>query len=210
MTQQAKALTIDRQEKRLYWVQLRLPGESAVASCDYDGNGLHILDVPLEWAFCCIVIPPFAVSSTKQIAFVRFHSVGSGISVFLQHIFYTDDTFGVIKRVNKHTGEETLKVNIKPMVKAPVALKVVHHLNQPMADASAPGCTSSFLMSISTKIKHSKRAPTTTSKQVVIPGVGTVWACVPLSMERVSALKALLSVSKAPTVKVSTRSNFKI
>lgn len=45
MTQQAKALTIDRQEKRLYWVQL---GESAVASCDYNGNGLRILDVPLE------------------------------------------------------------------------------------------------------------------------------------------------------------------
>ncbi|XP_056898300.1 pro-epidermal growth factor isoform X2 [Takifugu flavidus] len=114
MTQQAKALSIDRQEKRLYWVQLGLPGKSAVASCDYNGNGRHILDVPLD--------------------------VRSGISVFLQHIFYTDDTFGVIKRVNKQTGEETLKVNIKPMAKAPVDIKVVHHLNQPMADSSAPGC----------------------------------------------------------------------
>lgn len=88
--------------------------------------------------------PPFAVSSTKQIALVLFHSVRSGITVFLQHIFYTDDTFGVIKRVNKHTGEETLKVTIKPMAKAPVDIKVVHHLNQPMADSSAPGCASSF------------------------------------------------------------------
>lgn len=45
---QLKALTIDRQEKRLFWVQFGLQGESAVASCDYNGNTLHILDVPLE------------------------------------------------------------------------------------------------------------------------------------------------------------------
>lgn len=48
MTQQAKALTIDRQEKRLYWVQVGLPGESTVASCDYNGSGLHLLDIPLK------------------------------------------------------------------------------------------------------------------------------------------------------------------
>lgn len=48
MTVQVKALTIDRHEKRLFWVQFGLQGESAVASCDYNGNTLHMLDVPLE------------------------------------------------------------------------------------------------------------------------------------------------------------------
>ncbi|CAG04623.1 unnamed protein product, partial [Tetraodon nigroviridis] len=116
MTVQVKALTIDRQEKRLFWVQFGLQGESAVASCDYNGNTLHILDVPLE--------------------------VHSGISVFLQNIYYTDDTFRVIKQMNKHSGGEALNINLKPMAKPPVDIKVVHHLNQPMEDSSFPGYNS--------------------------------------------------------------------
>lgn len=71
MTERVKGLTIDRQEKRLFWVQFGLQGESAVASCDYHGNTLHILDVPLEWAFCCI-FPPFVVSCSEQIALCLF------------------------------------------------------------------------------------------------------------------------------------------
>lgn len=41
------ALSIDREDKRLFWVQFGPQGESAIASCDYDGNGLHIIDHPL-------------------------------------------------------------------------------------------------------------------------------------------------------------------
>lgn len=74
MAEQAKALTIDRQQKRLFWVQSGLQGESAVASCDYNGNTLHILDISLEWVFCCIVIPPppFVVFCTEKICFCPF------------------------------------------------------------------------------------------------------------------------------------------
>lgn len=44
----AKALSVDREDKRLFWVQFGLRGEWAVASCDYSGNSLHIMDLPLQ------------------------------------------------------------------------------------------------------------------------------------------------------------------
>lgn len=55
IAEQLKALSIDREEKRLFWVQFGLQGESAIASCDYNGNALHIIEQPLQWACCCIL-----------------------------------------------------------------------------------------------------------------------------------------------------------
>ncbi|KAL6117260.1 egf [Pungitius sinensis] len=111
------ALSVDREDKRLFWVQFGPQGESAIASCDYNGNGLHIIDRPL-W------------------------SQSLGISVFLEHLYYTDASSRVIKQVNKYTGGEPLDVNIKQMAKPPVSIKVVHPLNQPRDDSqsSPPGC----------------------------------------------------------------------
>ncbi|MEQ2209181.1 hypothetical protein XENOCAPTIV_026181 [Xenoophorus captivus] len=43
-----KALSIDREDRRLFWVQFGLQGESSIASCDYSGNSLHIMDLPLQ------------------------------------------------------------------------------------------------------------------------------------------------------------------
>ncbi|XP_059202954.1 pro-epidermal growth factor [Centropristis striata] len=117
MAEQLEALSIDREDKRLFWVQFGLQGESAVASCDYNGNALHIIDQPLR-------------------------SQSLGISVFLEHLYYTDAASRVIKQVNKYAGGEPLNVNIKQMAKPPVDIKVVHPLNQPMADSqsSFAGC----------------------------------------------------------------------
>ncbi|KAG8003818.1 Pro-epidermal growth factor, partial [Nibea albiflora] len=115
--EQLKALSIDREEKRLYWVQFGLQGESAIASCDYNGKVLHIVEQPLR-------------------------SQSLGISVFLEHLYYTDAASRVIKQVNKYTGGEPLNVNIKPMAKPPVNIMVVHPFNQPMADSESlfQGC----------------------------------------------------------------------
>ncbi|XP_068447771.1 pro-epidermal growth factor [Clinocottus analis] len=117
IAEQLEALSIDRGDKRLFWVQLGLRGKSAIASCDYNGNVLHIIDRPL-W------------------------SPSPGISVFLEHLYYTDAASRVIKQVNKYAGGEPLIVNVKEMAKPPVNIKVVHPLNQPMADSqsSVPGC----------------------------------------------------------------------
>uniref|UniRef100_A0A3P9JKQ0 Epidermal growth factor n=1 Tax=Oryzias latipes TaxID=8090 RepID=A0A3P9JKQ0_ORYLA len=104
--EQLKALTIDHQHRRLFWAQFGLQGGSAIASCDYSGKVLHIMDLPLQ-------SPSFAMS------------------LFLEHLYYTDARSHVVKRLNKYTGGEPLDINIKPMTKAPIALKVVHPLNQP-------------------------------------------------------------------------------
>ncbi|XP_036069941.1 pro-epidermal growth factor [Oryzias melastigma] len=105
--EQLKALTIDRQHRRLFWAQFSLQGESAIASCDYDGKVLHVMDLPLQ-------------------------SHSFAMSLFREHLYYTDARTHVVKRLNKYTGGEPLEVNIKPNTKVPVALKVVHPLNQPM------------------------------------------------------------------------------
>ncbi|XP_035767039.1 pro-epidermal growth factor [Neolamprologus brichardi] len=117
ITEQLRALSIDRVDKRLFWVQFGPQGESAIASCDYNGNALHTMNLPLQ-----------------------SHSVG--ISVFLEHIYYTDSESRVIKQVNKYTGGEPRVVNIKQMSKPPVDIKIVHPLNQPTADPLSPfpGC----------------------------------------------------------------------
>ncbi|XP_070693269.1 pro-epidermal growth factor [Pempheris klunzingeri] len=117
IAEQLEALTIDREDRRLFWVQFGLQGESAIASCDYNGNVLHILDQPL-----------------------RPQSLG--ISLFLEHLYYTDAVSRVIRQINKYTGGEPVKVNKKPMAKPPADIKVVHPLKQPMGDSqsSIPGC----------------------------------------------------------------------
>ncbi|XP_068182287.1 pro-epidermal growth factor [Antennarius striatus] len=112
VTERLTALSIDRREKRLFWVQF-----GAIASCDYNGKALHITN----WS-------------------LRPQSLG--MSVFLERVFYTDAASRVIKQTDKHTGGESRNVNIKPMAKPPVDVKVVHLLNQPMEDpqSSIPGC----------------------------------------------------------------------
>lgn len=59
--------------------------------------------------------------------------------MFLEHIYYTDNASRAIKQVNKYTGGEPTDVNMKEMTKPPVDIKVVHPLNQPMADSPIPG-----------------------------------------------------------------------
>ncbi|XP_029020457.1 pro-epidermal growth factor isoform X2 [Betta splendens] len=113
VAKQLEALSIDRRDKRLFWVQFGLQAESSVASCDFNGNVLHIIDQPSE-------------------------SLSLGISVFLDHLYYTEATSRVIKQVNKYTGGESVDVNTKQMAKMPAGIKVVHSINQPMADSPSP------------------------------------------------------------------------
>uniref|UniRef100_A0A8C6KW07 Epidermal growth factor n=1 Tax=Nothobranchius furzeri TaxID=105023 RepID=A0A8C6KW07_NOTFU len=107
MPKQIKALTIDRQDKRLFWAQFGPQGESAIASCDYNGKAL---------------------------------SQSLGISVFLEHMYYTDSAS--IKHINKFFGGQAADVNLKELAKPPVELKVVHPLTQPTIDplSQISGC----------------------------------------------------------------------
>lgn len=69
--------------------------------------------------------------------FTRSRAVG--ISIFLELLYYNDAASRVIKQINKYAGGEAVSVNIKPMARPPVEIKVVHHLNQPMADSQTSG-----------------------------------------------------------------------
>lgn len=62
-----------------------------------------------------------------------------GVSIFLEHLYYNDAASRVIKQINKYTGGEAMNVNKKPMAKPAVDIKVVHLLNQPMADSQPSG-----------------------------------------------------------------------
>uniref|UniRef100_A0A3Q3JAL6 EGF-like domain-containing protein n=1 Tax=Monopterus albus TaxID=43700 RepID=A0A3Q3JAL6_MONAL len=117
VAEQLKALTIDRENKRLFWAQFGLQGDSAIASCDYNGNVLHTIGQPLR-------------------------SQSLAITVFREQVYYTDAVSQVIKQVSKYTGGEPLDVNRKQMAKPPAALKVVHPLNQPVTESPSPfpGC----------------------------------------------------------------------
>uniref|UniRef100_A0A8C5HL45 Epidermal growth factor n=1 Tax=Gouania willdenowi TaxID=441366 RepID=A0A8C5HL45_GOUWI len=107
-----KALSIDREDKRLFWVQFGLQGENKIGSCDYDGNALHIID-------------------QREIL---------GLTVFMEYIYYTNAAAHDIKQVSKYTGGDPRDVNSKQLAKPPDDIKVVHSLNQPMADAPSPDC----------------------------------------------------------------------
>lgn len=48
IAEQLEALSVDLEDKRLFWVQFSLQGESAIASCDYNGNVLHVTHQPLR------------------------------------------------------------------------------------------------------------------------------------------------------------------
>lgn len=67
------------------------------------------------------------------LSLIRSNSLG--LSVFLDHIYYTDIESRAIKQVNKYIGGQPLDVNMKQMAKPPGDIKVVHLLNQPMADS---------------------------------------------------------------------------
>lgn len=48
IAEEIRALSIDRKDKRLFWVEVGRLGESSIASCDYSGSSLHIMDLPLQ------------------------------------------------------------------------------------------------------------------------------------------------------------------
>lgn len=158
-----------------------------------------------------------------QFCFVfAVRSQSLGISVFLEHLYYTDDASRVIKRVNKYTGGKPLDVNVKRMGKPPTDIKVVHALNQPLADSpsSFPGCSSTvtieLLFSLTPEfityfdmINWNNNVVVMNLfyvKQIVTNRVETVWACAPILLNRglVSAARVLLSVLTALIVKVGT------
>ncbi|KAM8848876.1 pro-epidermal growth factor isoform 1-T1 [Synchiropus picturatus] len=116
MAAELKTLCIDREDQRLFWVQVDLQGQGSIVSSDYSGRALHITDH----------LP-------------RSHSLA--LSIFQDKLYYTDGESKAIKQVNKYMGGEPEEVNVKRLAKSPVAIKVVHSSKQPAADSpTLRGC----------------------------------------------------------------------
>ncbi|XP_036423801.1 pro-epidermal growth factor [Colossoma macropomum] len=112
------ALAVDAVDRRLFWFQQGSGKPSALGSCDYNGNLINVVSQPIR-------------------------SKSLKMSIFLDHVYMTDSASNSLTRVNKFTGGRPKKVNSKKLLHAPADVKVIHPINQPVAEVSAPltsGC----------------------------------------------------------------------
>ncbi|MBN3299037.1 EGF factor, partial [Amia calva] len=111
-TSKLQTLTLDVFDKRLFWVQSSSEDKSTIGSCDYNGNFIQTMKPSLQ-------------------------SQPLWMSVFLEHIYFTDGETGGIKRENKYTGKDSVNISGPHLFNPPAAISVVHPLKQPSAEASA-------------------------------------------------------------------------
>ncbi|KAF2980820.1 hypothetical protein EK904_011105, partial [Melospiza melodia maxima] len=108
-TEKIKAISLDLVDTRLYWIQHDHGKEiSHIRSCDYDGGAVRFL----------------RNSVRHQLL---------GMSLFADHLYYSDLKSGMIWRANKYTGNVLVTISLKPSFFPPVEIKIVHPFKQPGA-----------------------------------------------------------------------------
>ncbi|KAF4094118.1 hypothetical protein AMELA_G00009360 [Ameiurus melas] len=106
-------LAADAVDRKLFWIRHGVNGLSTLGSCDYNGNGVNIINERL--------------SRTKS----------PKMSLFWDYVYVTDSASQSVMRVKRHTGEPPEKVNSKKMQSVPADVKVIHPLNQPVVETRA-------------------------------------------------------------------------
>lgn len=56
-----------------------------------------------------------------------------GMSVFAEHLYYSEIKSGMIWRANKYTGKVVVTISLKPSFFPPEEIQVVHPFKQPGA-----------------------------------------------------------------------------
>ncbi|XP_064416884.1 pro-epidermal growth factor isoform X2 [Latimeria chalumnae] len=112
-TEELKTLSLDLIDKRIFWIQFAAEDTSSIGSCDYSGDSLHLI---------------------KQTA--QHHPFG--MSLFSEHVYYSEWKTGTIRRANKYTGKDIVTISPKPSFLPPADIKIVHPFKQPGAEASSP------------------------------------------------------------------------
>uniref|UniRef100_A0A8C3TT75 Epidermal growth factor n=1 Tax=Catharus ustulatus TaxID=91951 RepID=A0A8C3TT75_CATUS len=108
-TEKIKAISLDLVDTRLYWIQHDHGKEiSRIGSCDYDGGTVHFLRNSIRHQLL-------------------------GMSLFAEHLYYSDLKSGMIWRANKYTGSVVVTISLKPSFFPPVEIKIVHPFKQPGA-----------------------------------------------------------------------------
>ncbi|KFU94504.1 Pro-epidermal growth factor [Chaetura pelagica] len=108
-TEKIKAISLDLVDTRLYWIQHDHGKDvSQIGSCDYGGGAVRVLRNPARHQLI-------------------------GMSLFAEHLYYSELTSGMIWRANKYTGEVVVTISLKPSFFPPAEIKVVHPFRQPGA-----------------------------------------------------------------------------
>ncbi|XP_031452805.1 pro-epidermal growth factor [Phasianus colchicus] len=108
-TEKIKAISLDFVDVRLYWIQHDHGNEiSHIGSCDYEGGAVHLL----------------RSSGRYQLL---------GMSLFADHLYYSELKSGTIRTANKYTGKVVVTISLKPSLFPPMEIKVVHPFKQPGA-----------------------------------------------------------------------------
>ncbi|XP_065490993.1 pro-epidermal growth factor isoform X8 [Caloenas nicobarica] len=108
-TEKIKAISLDLVDTRLYWIQHDHRKEiSHIGSCNYDGGAVRLLKNSVRHQLL-------------------------GISLFAEHLYYSELKSGMIWRANKYTGKVAVTISLKPSFFPPVEIKVVHPFKQPGA-----------------------------------------------------------------------------
>ncbi|XP_074679367.1 pro-epidermal growth factor [Strix aluco] len=108
-TERIKAISLDLVDTRLYWIQHDHRKEiSHIASCNYDGGAVRLLKNSVRHQLL-------------------------GMSLFAEHLYYSELKSGMIWRANKYTGKVVVTISLKPSSFPPVEIKVVHPFKQPGA-----------------------------------------------------------------------------
>ncbi|NXL31921.1 EGF factor, partial [Glaucidium brasilianum] len=108
-TERIKAISLDLVDTRLYWIQHDHRKEiSHIASCNYDGGAVRLLKNSVRHQLL-------------------------GMSLFAEHLYYSELKSGMIWRANKYTGKVVVTISLKPSFFPPVEIKVVHPFKQPGA-----------------------------------------------------------------------------
>eukprot|EP00062_Callorhinchus_milii_P012065 gi/632958694/ref/XP_007895185.1/ PREDICTED: pro-epidermal growth factor [Callorhinchus milii] len=112
-TENVKALTLDFIDRRLFWVQNSPEtASSSIGSCDYNGDSVQVM---------------------KQ----SMHHQAFGISLFAEHVYYSEWKTATIRRANKYTGKDVVTISLKPSFLPPADIKIVHHFSQPTAPSDS-------------------------------------------------------------------------
>ncbi|XP_043917401.1 pro-epidermal growth factor isoform X2 [Protopterus annectens] len=105
-SQKVKSLSLDLIDKRIFWIQHNIEDISSIGSCDYSGGFFQLMK-----------------QSTQHQSL--------GMSLFAEHIYYTDQKMCAIKRANKYTGKDLVTISPQICLLPPIEIKVVHPFMQP-------------------------------------------------------------------------------
>lgn len=60
-----------------------------------------------------------------------------GMSLFTEHVYYSELKTGMIRRANKYTGKVIVTISLKPPFLPPAEIKMVHPFKQPSTRTDA-------------------------------------------------------------------------